>query len=258
MQPEADAALAHQRGLALAQYQAGFLANTSHELRSPFNQIISLHQLILEDLCEGPEEERQFLAQAQEAITRVLKNLDLLISVSKLEIGRLEPDLQPVSLAEVFSQVKKLLEMPAANRSCRLTLTEPDKTLYGYGDPQWLQLALLLLGEGAIAAGSSQLRLQVQSTDPNTLVILLEYEGSPEIWQTASAQPVQWQPVPDGPGQGFSLPFRWQVAAQILNKIGGQIRLAGAVPDPSETDPKNQALAGLTIALKRCTDADLA
>jgi hypothetical protein len=60
----------------------------------PINQIISLHQLILEGLCESPEEEREFLTQANQAIYRVLQNLDLLINLSKLEIGALTPQLR--------------------------------------------------------------------------------------------------------------------------------------------------------------------
>src|SRR5688572_4119363 len=85
--------LAYDRLQHQAQQQAAFLGTASHELRSPINQIISLHQLILEDLCESPAEEREFIAQANQAIQTVLKNLDLLITLSKFDIGALHPRL---------------------------------------------------------------------------------------------------------------------------------------------------------------------
>ncbi|MGB3135989.1 MAG: hypothetical protein WBB18_04195, partial [Nodosilinea sp.] len=50
----AELQLAYDRLLHQAQHQAAFLGTASHELRAPINQIISLHQLILEDLCEDP------------------------------------------------------------------------------------------------------------------------------------------------------------------------------------------------------------
>ena len=41
-----------------------FLANTSHELRTPLNGMIGFLQLVLDGLCDSPEEERDFLRQA--------------------------------------------------------------------------------------------------------------------------------------------------------------------------------------------------
>ncbi|HEY9734737.1 MAG TPA: histidine kinase dimerization/phospho-acceptor domain-containing protein, partial [Trichocoleus sp.] len=144
-----DNTLAYQRALALAQYQAGFLANTSHELRSPLNQVISLHQLIQADLCESPEEERLFLSQAQEATNRALQNLDLLTAISKLELGRTVPDLQPVQMTLLLTRFQRLIELQAANRNCRLKIALPSEDLYGLSDPHWLQQAMVLLVEGA-------------------------------------------------------------------------------------------------------------
>ena len=42
----------------ISHFKGGFLARISHELRSPLSQLTSLHQLILNDLCEDPQEER--------------------------------------------------------------------------------------------------------------------------------------------------------------------------------------------------------
>ena len=89
--------LTYDRLLQQTQHQASFLGTASHELRSPINQIISLHQLILEDLCESPAEEREFIAQANQAIQTVLKNLDLLITLSKLDMGSLQRQLSPTA-----------------------------------------------------------------------------------------------------------------------------------------------------------------
>ena len=116
--------LTYDRLLQQTQHQASFLGTASHELRSPINQIISLHQLILEDLCESPAEEREFIAQANQAIQTVLKNLDLLITLSKLDMGSLQRQLSPTALEprhtaplgslipEVFVSIEQPLRLP--------------------------------------------------------------------------------------------------------------------------------------------------
>ncbi|MEM9978695.1 MAG: histidine kinase dimerization/phospho-acceptor domain-containing protein, partial [Cyanobacteria bacterium P01_D01_bin.2] len=86
--PENPQALAYQRLSQLERFKSGFLARTAHELRSPINSVIGLHQLILEGLCETPEEEKQFTGEAKEAAYKVLQLFDTIIAASKLDIGR--------------------------------------------------------------------------------------------------------------------------------------------------------------------------
>ncbi|HEY9761276.1 MAG TPA: histidine kinase dimerization/phospho-acceptor domain-containing protein [Trichocoleus sp.] len=221
-----EAKLTYERAIALADFQAGFLARTSHELRSPLNQIISLHQLILSDLCDSPEEERTFLTQAQEAVQKVLKNLDLLISVSKLVVGRTQADLQPVQVSSLLANLKPLIAMQATNRSCRLEIIEPEDDLYLYGDPHWLRQALMLLVEGAIASESSQIQIQSRSSDANTVEIWVTHDGSPELWQQAlspEADSLEVDPLGEAGAIALSLPFRLQLTTQILLAMKGQM-----------------------------------
>ena len=50
--------LAYQMASEMSKFKAGFLARTSHELRSPLSTMIGTLQLILSDLCDDPAEER--------------------------------------------------------------------------------------------------------------------------------------------------------------------------------------------------------
>lgn len=231
----ADWPLAYHRVLHQAQYQAGFLATTSHELRSPINQIISLHQLILEDLCENPEEERLFVQQAFDATQRVLQNLDLLIAVSKLETGRVLPILQPFSLKQVLSKVERILQVQAANRSCRFQVVYPPEEIYGEGDPQWVQQGLMLLLEGAIAAQSSQILVTVPAIEGDRVPIVIQGEGlQPTPLESSACLSATDEPgsPPDRDVlQPLSLPFRWQLVSRLLASLGGKLTGTGAAID---------------------------
>ncbi|MEB3312706.1 MAG: HAMP domain-containing sensor histidine kinase [Cyanobacteriota bacterium] len=211
--------LAYDRLRGQYHFLAGFLGTASHELRAPINQILSLHQLILEDLCESPAEEREFIAQANQAITRVLQNLDLLIRLSKLEIGALQPQWQTVPLLGLLAEVEQLTTMKCTNRHCRLQISLTPEPGMVYSDPQWLRQVLVLLVDGALAAGSRQLQI---SGEPQGLCL-----RSDSPWATTATPATEVAQPPEG----FSPGFYYQVAARMAAALqlsltlteGGQV-----------------------------------
>jgi signal transduction histidine kinase len=143
--------LAYEMAREMSQFQAGFLARTSHELRSPLNGLIGLHQLILNDLCENPAEEREFVGQAYERSLKLLKMMDEILSVARTEHGTNKLDIQPIQLTQVFQEVHQLTHMLAANRNYPLTVTLPEPEIYVLADMRWLRQILLNLVETTIS-----------------------------------------------------------------------------------------------------------
>lgn len=179
-----DALLAYYLTAEQSQFRAGFLARTAHELRSPLSSIISLHQLVLSDLCEDHDEERECVAQAYNATQKLLALLDSLIMVSKAECGSSSPSLQPVSLAGIFEEVHALTHLLAQNRNLRLTIepVEPDITVQT--DARRLQQVLVMLVDMAIMLmDDGAIRMAAQSTD----------QGWVEIWLDDYRPAIAWQ-----------------------------------------------------------------
>ncbi|MGC9526974.1 MAG: sensor histidine kinase, partial [Limnospira sp.] len=143
--------LAYHMAAEMEQFKAGFLARTSHELRSPLNSMIGLLQLILADLCESPEEEREFIQQAHDATLRMVGLLDEVVHVAKTEYGTERMNPQPVQLAPIFEEIHQLTHLQAANRSIRLSISAPDPTLHAIADRPRLKQVLLSLVDAAIA-----------------------------------------------------------------------------------------------------------
>lgn len=149
-QPESDLQLAYQRLLALERFKSGFLARTSHELRSPINTIVSLHQLILEDLCEGPEEEKEFLGQSKDAALKMLALFDQITAVSKLDIGREPAKQAAVDLSFLLPEIEMLTTLQAANQNVRYTVTSPTDEQAVLTDAKWLKSIVVSLIQDAI------------------------------------------------------------------------------------------------------------
>lgn len=148
--PDDPKALSYERLSQLERFKSGFLARTAHELRSPINSVIGLHQLILEGLCETPDEEKQFTAEAKEAAYKVLQLFDTIIAASKLDIGREVPALEPIPLKTLFKTLEELTRLQAANHNLRLTLKPTDLSVVS--DLKWLQMMLISLLDDAITS----------------------------------------------------------------------------------------------------------
>jgi hypothetical protein len=143
--------LAYQMASEMCQFKGGFLARTAHELRSPINSMIGSLQLILADLCESTEEEREFLQQAYDSALKMVGILDEIIQVAKTEHGSEKLNLKPLQLLKVFEELKQLTHLQAANRSIRLNIEMPDPNIYIVADPDKLRQVLVSLVDTAIA-----------------------------------------------------------------------------------------------------------
>ncbi|MGJ5627702.1 sensor histidine kinase [Nostoc sp. CALU 1950] len=142
--------LAYLMAREMSQFKAGFLARTTHELRSPLNGLIGLQQLILSDLCEDPAEEREFIAQAHERTLKLLKLMDEILNVARTEHGTNKLDIQPRPLIQILEEVHKLTYMLAANRNFPLQLLPADPEIYVLADNLWLRQILISLIDTAI------------------------------------------------------------------------------------------------------------
>ncbi|NMF66832.1 sensor histidine kinase [Brasilonema octagenarum UFV-E1] len=143
--------LAYYMAREISQFKAGFLARTTHVLRSPLNGLIGLHQLILSNLCDNPEEEREFIAQAHERALKLLKLIDEILSVARVEHGTNKLQIQPLNLSELLQEVHDLTYMLAENRNFPFQVLPPNPETYILADPYWLRQVLVTLVESCIA-----------------------------------------------------------------------------------------------------------
>lgn len=83
-----------------------FLSNVSHELRTPMHAILSFAQ-IGEERAErlSPDKLKEYFHRVATSGERLLRLLDELLDISKLEAGRMVMDLAPCSLQTVLDEV---------------------------------------------------------------------------------------------------------------------------------------------------------
>ncbi|MEC4819366.1 MAG: HAMP domain-containing sensor histidine kinase [Scytonema sp. PMC 1069.18] len=163
--------LAYHMAQEMSQFKAGFLARTTHVLRSPLNGLIGLHQLILSNLCENPEEEREFVSQAHERALKLLKLIDEILNVARIEYGTNKLNIQPLRLADVVQQVYDLTYMLAENRNFPFSFIPPDPDIYVLADPWWLRQVLInLLDISMLRMEEGSLSLSAEASPANDSV----------------------------------------------------------------------------------------
>lgn len=142
--------LAYGMALQLSQLKGRFLARTAHELRSPLSSLIGLHQLILSDLCESPEEEREFIEQACQAAQKLVGMIDEIVAISKLEYDTISFNKEPFALVSLLDEVYRLTHLQVANRNLRLEIARPAADIYVFTDYQRLLQAFVTLMDASL------------------------------------------------------------------------------------------------------------
>ncbi len=136
-----------------------FVANVSHELRTPLSLIKGYVETLLDGARNDPAVAERFL----KVIERNTRRLDLLIqdllTISALEDGRMQLDLQPVNLRPLVENV--FSDLQAKSESKNMTLANELPELTARGDVNRLDQVLTNLVDNAIKYGCAQGSVQV-------------------------------------------------------------------------------------------------
>jgi len=106
-----------------------FLANMSHELRTPLNSIIGFAEL-MHDGKLGPtsDEHREYLGDMLTSSKHLLRLINDVLDLSKIESGKMEFFPEPVNVATVVRELRDQMRPQAASKRIRVD-TEVDAQL---------------------------------------------------------------------------------------------------------------------------------
>ncbi len=99
------------------QLKSAFLANMSHEIRTPMNSILGFSQLLNEDITD--QEKQTYSRIIRDNSKSLLRLMDDIIEISKIEAGQIEINLGEWNIHEVFEDLKT---------NSKQMLSEQDKT----------------------------------------------------------------------------------------------------------------------------------
>jgi len=107
-----------------SKYKSEFLANMSHELRTPLNSILILAQLLSENKHNRlGDKETEYAKNIYTSGTGLLNLINEILDLSKIEAGKMELDIEKVTVTEIISTVTLMFSEMAKNRAIHFEVT---------------------------------------------------------------------------------------------------------------------------------------
>jgi two-component system, OmpR family, phosphate regulon sensor histidine kinase PhoR len=137
-----------------------FVANVSHELKTPLTSIRGYVETLLSDELP-PDMQRQFLEVVQKNADRLHHIVDDLLDLSRLESGGWRPELHEVNALDVVDDVWSGCAERAARR--QVTFLRPVETFAVHADPGGLRQVLSNLLDNALRYTPDRGRIEVRT-----------------------------------------------------------------------------------------------
>ena len=133
---------------AASRSKSEFLANMSHEIRTPLNAISGMARLIGQGTLSAEQRER--LGKLELAGDHLLRTINNILDLSKIEAGKFELTLDRLQIDDVVSSVTTILAERALTKQIRLDSHVDAFPAHLLGDQTRLTQALLNLATNAI------------------------------------------------------------------------------------------------------------
>jgi PAS domain S-box-containing protein len=134
-----------------------FYAAMSHELRTPLNAIIGYNALVLDGVMgELPEKMESPLQRSQRAAHHLLELVNDVLDLAKIEAGRVEINLDPVSFPEIVEELVDTVGPLAREHGSTIQISGPDEPHRVTSDPRRVRQILLNLLSNAIKFGEGE------------------------------------------------------------------------------------------------------
>ncbi|MDJ0555332.1 MAG: ATP-binding protein [Microcoleaceae cyanobacterium MO_207.B10] len=162
--------LASKEAQVANQLKSEFLANISHELRTPLNGIIGAIKLIMDGFCDSREEEMEFLQQANDSAIHLLKIVDDILDLRKIESGSLSVILEDINITKVLKETIDSLRDEMKQKKLLFNLNIPEENIIVDADSEKLQQVFAnVIGNGIkfTDKGSINISITLKYDDTN-------------------------------------------------------------------------------------------
>jgi signal transduction histidine kinase/HAMP domain-containing protein len=134
-----------------SRHKSEFLANMSHELRTPLNAILGFNEMILGGIYgDVPQELNEPLTDVQNSGKHLLRLINNVLDLSKIEAGRMELVLVDYAVPDIVESVRAALHPLAAAHGLEFVASVPSNMPLAYGDAGRITQCLMNLAGNAL------------------------------------------------------------------------------------------------------------
>jgi two-component system phosphate regulon sensor histidine kinase PhoR len=159
----------------LERVRQDFVANVSHEFKTPLTAIQGFAETLLGGALEDPKNNRRFLEIMRDHANRLARLTDDLLKLARIEAGKLEVEFSPVGVIEIVERCAETALLKASRKQITLEIDVPPGLPAVRGDASLLRDVLQNLVDNAI-----------QYTAPGGHIRVSASAGSREVLITVS------------------------------------------------------------------------
>lgn len=138
----------------LDSYRKEFLGNVSHELKTPIFNIQGYLSTLIDGGINDPSINIEYLKRADKSVDRMIQIIDDLETISQLEVGTLELELETYDIAQQIKDVLEALELQSGKKGIKLQLAKKyDKPIFVKADKFRIRQVLVNLVTNSIKYG---------------------------------------------------------------------------------------------------------
>ncbi|HRE49232.1 MAG TPA: HAMP domain-containing sensor histidine kinase [Aggregatilineales bacterium] len=211
-------------------FRGQFLANMSHELRTPLNAIIGFSETMLNfpmmyNNTSLPDAYRTDLTQIFTSGKHLLQLINDILDLSRVDAGKLDIEIEPVSLDTVFRGVLETAQGLVAGKPIQIKRETPSVLPDVLADPLRIrQVILNLMSNASKFTDSGEVTLGARDNGDGNVLVWIRDTGigiAPQdigkIWEEFRQGSAGRQKGRAGSGLGLA------ISKQLLNLMNGKI-----------------------------------
>ena len=219
----------------LERVRQDFVANVSHEFRTPLTAIQGFAETLLSGALDDPANRRRFVEIIREHATRLARLTEDLLKLSRIEAGQLKLEFRPVSVMQLIESCVETAHFKAVPRQLALSVHLPDELPAVRGDSNSLQEVLQNLLDNALQYTPAGGKIDVSASCSDGRVIVTVADtgiGIPQVEQERIFERfyrVDAARSREAGGTGLGL----SIARHIMEAHGGRLWVESAVGEGS-------------------------
>jgi two-component system phosphate regulon sensor histidine kinase PhoR len=149
-----------------------FIANISHEFKTPLTAIQGFAETLLGGALEDDQNRRRFLEIIREHALRLGRLTDDLLKLAQIEAGQMQRETQPVTVAGIIGPCMEVARIRAEQKGLSLEAEYDSKLPVLFGDARSYQEILQNLLDNAIRYTSAGGQIRVKAVAEKSNIVI--------------------------------------------------------------------------------------